>query len=35
MIICEDNLDPYRKVLELPLDDYSALICVGGDGTFN
>lgn len=34
-IRCEADLDPYRKTLELDLDEYSALIAVGGDGTFN
>jgi len=33
--MCEENLDPYRKVFELDMDTFSALIAVGGDGTFN
>lgn len=35
MIVCNQNLDPFQKVLELDLEKYSALICVGGDGTLN
>ena len=36
VIICEENLDPYRKVLNLEdIDNYSALVSVGGDGTLN
>ena len=35
VIVCEENLDPYRKALELEIDNFSALIAVGGDGTFN
>ena len=35
MIVCNENLDPYRKVLELEIDNYSALVSVGGDGTLN
>jgi len=35
VIVCEENLDPYRKALNINIDDYSALIAVGGDGTFN
>lgn len=32
---CELDLDPYRKALEIDLNQYSCLIAVGGDGTFN
>ena len=32
---CELDLDPYRKALEIDLTQYSCLIAVGGDGTFN
>ena len=32
---CEQDLDPYRKALEVDLNAYSCLIAVGGDGTFN
>ena len=35
IIMCDQDLDPYRKALELDLNQYSALIAVGGDGTFN
>merc|ERR1712060_250683 len=35
VIMCESNIDPFRKAQELELDTYSALIAVGGDGTFN
>ena len=36
IIVCESNLDPFRKVYEMEnLSGYSALIAVGGDGTFN
>lgn len=35
VIRCESDLDPYRMTMELDLDEYSALIAVGGDGTFN
>ena len=35
IIECEADLDPFMKVLELEIDNYSALIAVGGDGTFN
>ena len=36
IIMCEDNLDPFRKVYDMEnLSGYSALIAVGGDGTFN
>lgn len=35
MIVCEADLDPFTKTLELEIDNYSALIAVGGDGTFN
>jgi len=35
IIVCEENLDPYRKALGLEIDNYSALIAIGGDGTFN
>jgi len=34
-IMCEENLDPYRKAYDLEIDNFSAMICVGGDGTFN
>ena len=33
--MCEENLDPYRRAFELEIDQFSALIAVGGDGTFN
>ena len=33
--MCEENLDPYRKAFELDIDQFSAMIAVGGDGTFN
>ena len=33
--MCEENLDPYRKAIELDIDQFSAIIAVGGDGTFN
>ena len=32
---CEQNLDPFRIVSELEIDNYCALVAVGGDGTFN
>ncbi len=35
IIECEADLDPFMKTLELEIDNYSALIAVGGDGTFN
>jgi len=35
LIVCEQDLDPFTKTLELEIDNYSALIAVGGDGTFN
>ena len=36
IIVCESDLDPFRKVYEMEnLSGYSALIAVGGDGTFN
>jgi diacylglycerol kinase family enzyme len=28
-------LDPYRKAFDLEMDNFSAMIAVGGDGTFN
>lgn len=34
-IVCNADLDPFRLVSELDLEKYSALIAVGGDGTFN
>ena len=33
--ICESNMDPYRRALDLTIDNYSAMIAVGGDGTLN
>lgn len=35
IIECEADMDPFMKALELEIDNYSALIAVGGDGTFN
>ena len=35
IMMCEEDLDPYRKALEIDLTQYSCLIAVGGDGTFN
>lgn len=35
IIECEKNMDPYTLTLELDFDAYSALVAVGGDGTFN
>ena len=35
MHVCEQDLDPFRKAYDLEIDNYSAIICVGGDGTFN
>ena len=35
IIVCENNLDPFNKAFDLSIDNYSALIAVGGDGTFN
>ena len=34
-MVCEENLDPYRKAFDLEVDNFSALVAVGGDGTFN
>ena len=33
--MCEQNLDPYRHALDINLDNFSALVAVGGDGTLN
>ena len=32
---CEKHMDPFTLALELNIDDFSALIAVGGDGTLN
>ena len=32
---CEQQLDPFRIAKELEIDNYCALVAVGGDGTFN
>ena len=35
MITCEGKYDPYHKALDLEIDNYSAMIAIGGDGTFS
>ena len=35
LLMCEEELDPYRRALELEIDEYSAIAVVGGDGTLN
>jgi len=35
IIECESDLDPFRKANELEIGEYSCMIAVGGDGTFN
>lgn len=35
VLLCNDNLDPFRLVIDLDMEKYSALVAVGGDGTFN
>jgi len=35
LLHCEKHMDPFTITKELDIDQYSALICMGGDGSFN